>query len=110
MSLEAKIDSLIVALNENTAAMKASGASAAKSPDAPAKGKAAKAPAGPTREEVTAAATAYAKEHGKAAAKALISKHGGKDLASLPEKSWSAFIEATKEAPGEGEEDEDDGL
>lgn len=109
MSLEAKIDALIVALDKNTAARLAGGggdAGAAKA-DKPAKaGKTAKVP---TEEEVKAAGTAYAKQHGKAPAKALIAKFG-KDLASIPEDKRAAFIAACAEAPEAEEEDEDDDL
>lgn len=111
MSLEAKIEALTAALNENTAAIKAAGGAAPKSADAGEKkgpGRPPKAK-GPTMEEVTAAAKAYATEHGKPAAKALIAKHGGADLKSLPESAWAAFVEDTKNAP-EADPEDDDGL
>ena len=122
MSFEAKIDTLIAALNDNTAALRASGstpaattatkAAATTEKAAPVKEKASKPskPAGPTKEEVVAAAKAYASEHTKDAAKALIKKHGGADLASLPEANWAAFVEATKGAPEDETAEEDDGL
>lgn len=112
MSLEQKIEALTEALNANTAALKAAKGGAAASAPAESErrgpGRPAK-PKGPTMEEVTAAAKAYATAHGKPAAKALIAKHGGDDLKSLPESAWAAFVEDTKNAPAEPE-DEDDGL
>ena len=108
MSLEAKIDALIVALNENTAARKGEAAAtpaAADKPKPPAKAK------GPTKDDLTAAAKAFASQHGKPAWKALLGKFGATDLNSVAEKDYAAVIAASQEAPvADKPEAEDDGL
>lgn len=127
MSIEAKIDALIAALNANTAArLKAGDASPAATSTSPAAAtekrgpgrppKASAAPV-PTVEQVVEAANRFMEAFSKAETRALLSKHGSENgsTAKLPEAKRAAFIAAVNETlvaqtdePESTTEDEDD--
>lgn len=126
--IETLIQSLIAALNANTAALggatpeEATGAAAAATTTTAAKAKpaaaAAKAkpaaPKGPAREEVVALLTRLKDEQGAAAAKALVVSPGGAEkMAAIPDANLKAVFDAATAAlageDGAGDGD-DDGL
>lgn len=119
MAIEVLIQSLIEALNANTAALTggaaASTSTAADKPATTGKtttGKTTKTttPKGPTREEVVALLTKIKDERGAAEAKPLIEAAGVKKMAEIPDdKLKSVFDAATALLAGEPDGGEDDG-
>lgn len=120
MAIEVLIQSLIEALNANTAALTGGAAASTTSTaaDKPATtgktttGKTTKTttPKGPTREEVVALLTKIKDERGAAEAKPLIEAAGVKKMAEIPDdKLKSVFEAATALLAGGDDAGDDDG-
>jgi dynactin complex subunit len=118
VSLEEKIDSLIEALNRNTAAHSGKGGAAAADKTADkATDKTADKATGTTKikpEEVKALLMKVKEEKGTAAAKKIIADAGAEDMANLLTltKKFAAVVKACEAALEDGDDDsgDDDGL
>jgi hypothetical protein len=108
MSLEKAVADLTVALQENTAALKAAGGK----PAAGTKPAAAPAAKKVSEEEMKGALSALKAKHGADAAKAVIKSAGGVEkLAEITEDKYAAVYDAAKKATeADKPAAEDDGL
>lgn len=113
MSLEAKIEALTTALNENTAALKGAKApAAAAGKTAPAAGKTAAAKPKNTIDQVKAAAVKVKDTLGTDKAKELIADEeggGATELAKIKPENYDRFVAACEAALTEAENANDEG-
>lgn len=107
MSLEKAIADLTVALQENTAALKAGGKTGGASGSTPKKDTAPKR----SLEEMKGALSALKAKHGADAAKKVINDAGKVEkLAEIAEENYGAVYDAAKKATEADKADDSDGL